>query len=135
MAASLASALALVLALLLFALAARRVVRRVTVFEHQRAVLYRRGKLARVLEPGVHWLTGFDVATQVVDVRPHVFVVPGQEVLTRDGVGLKVSLAGEVAIVDPGAAALTSQNAELALHAEAQLRLRAAVGAVSAEEF
>lgn len=117
------------------ALLARRAVRRQTVFEHQRAVLYRRGKIERVLEPGVHWLRGFDVAVSIVDVRPRVFVVPGQEVLTRDGVGLKVSLTGEVAVADPRAAALASQDAELALHADAQLRLRAAVAAVSAEQL
>lgn len=122
-------------ALLAALLLSRRWVRRVTVLEHERAVLYRAGRITDVLTPGVHWLLGFGVELTLVDVRARVFVVPGQEVLTSDGVGLKISLVGETAIVDPRAWVNASQSVDQSLYAEAQVRLREVVGAVTAEQL
>src|SRR5688572_27699084 len=58
---------------------------KVTIYEFQRGLLYRRGRFERGLEPGRYWLRARDTFVQAVDARPAFVTVPGQEVLTADG--------------------------------------------------
>jgi regulator of protease activity HflC (stomatin/prohibitin superfamily) len=73
---------------------------KVTIFEFQRGLLYLRGRFIRVLEPGVYWLRARDTFVRVVDVRPVLVTIPGQEVLTADGVTLKTSIAARYEVAD-----------------------------------
>jgi len=64
----------------------------------------------------------------VLDARPVIETIPGQEILSEDGVTLKVSLLLEFHVVDPKRAIRTSASFRDALYARAQVALRAAVG-------
>jgi regulator of protease activity HflC (stomatin/prohibitin superfamily) len=101
---------------------------RVRVFEFERALKYRRGRFVRVLGPGQHWVLRPTTTVTKLDVRPRFVSVPGQEVLSSDGVGLRVSLAGEYEITDPARAINDVENFQEALYLTLQLALRQIIG-------
>jgi regulator of protease activity HflC (stomatin/prohibitin superfamily) len=69
----------------------------------------------------------------MMDLRKTSIGVPGQEVLTADSVGLKLSLLLTYQVADPAKAAHESQNWYCDLYNAAQLAARAVVGGVSVE--
>ena len=85
-------------ALALAMLATRK---KLTVFEWQSALLYRDGVFKRTLAPGAHRFFAPPHSWIIFDCRPQFITLPGQEVLTRDALGLKVTLLAEVQIEDP----------------------------------
>jgi regulator of protease activity HflC (stomatin/prohibitin superfamily) len=68
---------------------ARRMFRRVTVYEFERGLRYVNGRFKDVLEPGRYWVYRPAVWVNTIDIRPQVVLVPGQEVVTSDGLQLK----------------------------------------------
>lgn len=126
--------LVLVMAVLLgVALIATNV--RITVFEYERGVRFRRGRFARVLEPGVYWYLPALTRVQKVDIRPARLVVQGQEVLSADGVAVKASVAATYRVTDPQRAILATDDYRTAVYTEVQLALRAVVSEAKAEEL
>ncbi len=101
----------------------------VTVYEYERGLRYVGGRFRGVVEPGRHWFVPFHETIHKVDVRPRVVIVPGQEVLTRDGVSLKVTVAAEYAVVDPDRAVNSVQSFVEALYLRLQVALREIIGA------
>jgi regulator of protease activity HflC (stomatin/prohibitin superfamily) len=71
----------------------------------------------------------FFTIIQKLDVRPQFVSITGQEVLSSDGVTLKVSLAANFEIVDPGIAVNKVKSFQEALYLELQLALREIIGA------
>ncbi len=108
--------------------------RRVVVFEYERGLEYRNGRFSRVLEPGAyrHWVHRTMVVK--VDVRPRVVAVAGQEVLTADGVPLRLSLAASFRVADPATAHNRVSSYHDALYLLLQLEVRRVVGASPVEE-
>jgi len=106
--------------------------RRVTVMEWERVVRYRRGLLAEVLGAGRYWRHGPLVR---LDLRPRTIALPGQEVLTADGVAVRASLAVVTRIAEPVTYLRASVAPEQAFYVAVQLALRAAVAAVAAEDL
>jgi regulator of protease activity HflC (stomatin/prohibitin superfamily) len=102
---------------------------RETVFEYERGLRYDRGAFTSVLEPGQYWYAPFHTTIQKVDVRPHFVSITGQEVLSADGVSLKVSIAANFEIVDANVAVNRVISYQEALYLELQLALREIVGA------
>ena len=96
-------------------------------------LLYHKGKFAGVLGAGRHirWGRYFSLGAQ--DLRKGALVVAGQEVLTADNVGLKISLLVNYQVADPAKAAHESQNWQSDLYNGAQLALRAVVSGVAVE--
>ncbi|HEY3194646.1 MAG TPA: slipin family protein [Candidatus Dormibacteraeota bacterium] len=109
--------------------------RRVTVFEFERGLRYRRGRFIGTLQPGTHWVTRRGGTITKVDVRPYVLAIPGQELLTSDGIGVKVSLIAGVEVVDPAAAINQVQNYTTTVYALIQVALRQIVSSRSLEEL
>ncbi|HEX2770944.1 MAG TPA: SPFH domain-containing protein, partial [Micromonosporaceae bacterium] len=64
---------------------------RITVMEWQRALLFTDGRFTRVLPPGRHRYNARRTSVHTVDVRPRSMLVAGQDLLTGDGVTIKVS--------------------------------------------
>jgi regulator of protease activity HflC (stomatin/prohibitin superfamily) len=93
--------LVLVVLVLAGGIAALSLFQRVRVFEFERALKYRAGRFVGVLGPGQHWLFRPSVDIRKLDVRPRFVSVPGQEVLSSDGVSLRTSLAAEYEIATP----------------------------------
>ncbi|NLF05946.1 MAG: hypothetical protein GX593_13225 [Actinomycetales bacterium] len=111
---------------------------RVTVQTFERAVLHQRGAQARVLEPGRHRYRRLGSAVHVVDLRPALLKVSGQELLTSDGVGVKASLAVRFRVEDALAWVMSSDaddGGREQLHLATQLAVRSFVGGLTAEEL
>jgi regulator of protease activity HflC (stomatin/prohibitin superfamily) len=104
-------------------------VRRMTVLEYEKGLKYAKGKFRSVLEPGQYWYMPFFTIIQKLDVRPRFVSVTGQELLSSDGVTLKVSLAANFEITDPNVAINTVKSFQEALYLELQLALREIIGA------
>jgi regulator of protease activity HflC (stomatin/prohibitin superfamily) len=108
---------------------------RVRVLEFERALEYRRGRFSKVLGPGHYWVFR-PVATVVkLDVRPRFVSVPGQEVLSSDGVGLRVSVAAEYELVDPARAVNETESFQESLYLTIQLALRQVVGETAIDDL
>ena len=97
------------------------------------ALLYHKGKFVMVLGAGRHIRWGRHFTLDAQDLRKATVLVAGQEVLTADNVGLKLSLLVTYQVTDPVKAAHETQNWQGDLYNAAQLALRAVVGGVAVE--
>lgn len=121
-----------VVSLLVLAIAGlyvRARLRRTTVFEYERGLLYVGGRFRSLLDPGQYWIWTPSRTVTKVDARPRIAAVPGQEVLTADGIAVKVSLVAQYRVSDPVVAINGQENYEAALHTELQLAIRRLVSA------
>lgn len=96
----------------------------------EQVLLYRDGVLVDRLAEGLHvyWKGTGKVAWKAVDLRERVADVAGQEVITADGVTLRVNLLVTWQVTDPAKAVSTVGDYARWLYREAQLALRAAAG-------
>jgi regulator of protease activity HflC (stomatin/prohibitin superfamily) len=60
--------------------------------EAHAGLLYRHGVFVRQINAGRHVIWGFGWTLNTMDLRKTSIAVPGQDVLTSDNVGLKLSL-------------------------------------------
>ena len=102
----------------------RREFQRVTIFEFQRGLRYDRGRFTGVVQPGQYRLLSRRATITKVDIRPRVVTVPGQEVITADGVSIRVSLSTEYEIADPAVAVNDHEDYAGAFYAALQHALR-----------
>jgi regulator of protease activity HflC (stomatin/prohibitin superfamily) len=121
--------LPLVIVVVVLLVLAAITVRQVTVFEFERALLYRGGRFSGVVGPGSYWVMPRRTRIIKVDIRPRHIVVPGQEVITADGVGLKLTVSAKFAVEDAAKAVHSSVSYETAIYTVLQLALRNLVGA------
>ena len=96
-------------------------------------LLYHKGKFATVLCAGRHVRWGRHYTAAFQDLRKASLVVAGQEVLSADNVGLKLSLVVTYQIVDAAKALHEAQNWQTDLYNTAQLALRGVVSGVAVE--
>jgi regulator of protease activity HflC (stomatin/prohibitin superfamily) len=101
---------------------------RILIFEYERGVHYSRGKFKGILEPGLHWYFKQVSTIHKLDMRPRFISVIGQELLSSDHIGVKISLAAKFQITDPYRAINSIDNYQEALYLELQLALREIVG-------
>ncbi|WP_024799599.1 slipin family protein [Nocardia sp. BMG51109] len=106
-----------------------------TVMEWQRTLLYRDGRLDKVLEPGRHRYDQRRCTLVPVDMRPRQLQVTGQELLTRDGLSLRVSLTVNWVVTDPVAFTTGAQYSETVLYAAVQEAARDKVAAHTLDEL
>jgi regulator of protease activity HflC (stomatin/prohibitin superfamily) len=119
---------------LIAALVLGSLVRVVTVYEYQRGLRYQRGRFSGLVEPGTHVVFRPMTDIHVLDGRPTALTVPGQEILTSDGVALKVSLTARYVVADAVAAITNDQNYVSALYTALHLGLRAALAGRTADD-
>ncbi len=105
-------------------------VKRVIIDECHQGVVVRRGVAEERLGAGAYWVFGWETRVEVYDLREKIINVPGQEVLSRDNVGLKVSLVVRYSIADPGLLRSRAAFPLEQIYSSAQIALRAAVGGV-----
>ncbi len=103
----------------------------VRVEAHERVLLFRDGGLVDEFGPGIHvfWKDAGKITWKAVDLREQVADVAGQEIMTADKVTLRVNLVVTYQITDPRAAVTVVSDHAQALYRQAQLVLRASVGA------
>ena len=89
------------LVLIFLGLVWRFSLRWVVIFENERGVVYKQGKFHRVLQPGGYWIYTYLEKVQKVDIRARFITIPGQDVLSSDNIGVKVSVAVNFRVDDP----------------------------------
>lgn len=102
--------------------------KRVTIFEYQRGLKYAKGRYASTLSPGQYLIFPAYTTIVPIDVRPEFITILGQDVLSADGVTLKVSLAAEFEVADPHVVINKNANSRNALYLTLQMALREIVG-------
>jgi regulator of protease activity HflC (stomatin/prohibitin superfamily) len=129
------TALVVVAIVTIVAVVAKYGLRRATVYEYERGIKYTRGKFQAVIPPGQYWYLAWFTTIRKVDVRPRFASITGQEILSSDGVTLKVSLAANFEVVDPGLAINKVQDFQETLYTELQLALRQIIGSVDIDSL
>ena len=108
----------------------------ITIYDYQKGLKYSRGKFIRILGTGYYWCFRPFTAVHIIDIRPKLVSVPGQEVLSSDGVTLKVSVSAQYDMVDIEKAVKNIANPyEEALHLILQLALRKVVSAYKIDDL
>jgi len=113
-----------------------RQTRRTTVYDFERGLLFDRGRFIKILEPGYYnyWWTRKRAIVKV-DLRAHSMVVASQEILSADGIPVRISLATVVAIQDPRKFFETTLNAQNAFYVDLQVAMREMVSTRSLEQL
>jgi regulator of protease activity HflC (stomatin/prohibitin superfamily) len=109
--------------------------RKITIYEYQQGLLYSRGKFIKILEPGNHWYYRPLQSVNKVDIRIMNVTIQGQEVLSLDNIGIKISLAASYKIVDPNIAINKVLNYQEALYLQIQLNLREIIGSKEVDDL
>lgn len=98
--------------------------------DHAVGVLWVDGQISRLLSAGSHafWKFNHNVAVEQVDLRLQSVEVTGQDILTRDKVGLRLNLSATFRYTDVLSAYTQLSKPTEHLYRELQFALRAAVG-------
>jgi len=106
-----------------------------TVFEYERGLRYRNGRLAGVLGPGRFWYSKRTGRITKIDVRPIILPIPGQELLTSDAIAVKVSLLATYEVADVALATNKAQNYVQSIYSAVQVAVREEVAALTIEQL
>jgi regulator of protease activity HflC (stomatin/prohibitin superfamily) len=102
--------------------------KRVTVYEYQKGLKYTKGRYSATLNAGQYWILSNFSAIVPVDIRSQFVTIPGQDVLSSDGVTLKVSLAAEFQVADANLAINKNASFQNSLYLTLQMAVREIVG-------
>jgi regulator of protease activity HflC (stomatin/prohibitin superfamily) len=104
---------------------------------HEAALLVVDGVVLETLAAGRHafWQVGRSVRVLKADLRPQALEVTAQEILTKDRVGIRVTLTAFTKIVDAAKALLGSQDAQSAIYRYVQFAIREAVASRTLDEI
>jgi regulator of protease activity HflC (stomatin/prohibitin superfamily) len=107
----------------------------ITVDPWERVLRYRRGQLVEVLPSGT--VRRFRSRSRLIriDLRPQLLLVPGQEVLTADGLSVRVSVLGTFAVDDAQLWHETVAEPREFLYAAIQIAVREAVATRTLEQL
>ena len=103
--------------------------------EYEVGLLYSNGRFARLLTPGAHWLFRPRAEVTRIDKRRQSMVVPSQELISADHVGIKVSLIVSYEVADPVKATHAVADYHAELYSAAQLALRRAASEYKVEDL
>jgi regulator of protease activity HflC (stomatin/prohibitin superfamily) len=107
-----------------------------TVRHYQRGLLYQRGRFVELLEPGRYRIWPWQAKSiDLVDIRETSQTVEGQEILTSDKIGVRVSLVAQFRVTDPVAARHNVENYLAQLYQDLQLTLRETITGQTLEEL
>lgn len=104
----------------------------------ERAVLFSSGRAPVVLAPGKHRIKRRKERHHIVDQRPTLTRISGQEILTLDGVGVKCGATVTYKVTNPltwCTATADDHGAQGFLYLDAQLVLRDVIGQVEATQL
>ena len=108
-----------------------------TVEAHEAGLLFVDGQLKERLGPGRHafWQVGRTVKITKVDLRPLPLEVTAQEILTKDRIGIRVTLTAFYKIADPEKAAVSATDVPNTLYRLVQFAIREAVATRTLDEI
>lgn len=104
---------------------------------HEAGLLMIDGELKERLLPGRHafWQVARTVKIAKVDLRPQPLEVTAQEILTKDRVGIRVTLTAFTKVIDPEKAVLAAADTSATLYRLVQFAIREAVATRSLDEI
>jgi regulator of protease activity HflC (stomatin/prohibitin superfamily) len=104
---------------------------------HEAGLLFVDGKLIERLPAGRHafWAVGRTVKIAKVDTRPTPLEVTAQEILTKDRVGIRVTLTAFTRVVDAEKAALAAGDVSNTVYRLVQFAIREAVATRTLDEI
>jgi regulator of protease activity HflC (stomatin/prohibitin superfamily) len=100
--------------------------RRQTVLAFQQGAVLLEGRVEKVLKPGRYWITPKRTLV-ICDMRPKPFQILAQEMLTADGMGVRMSLSGEYRVSDSALFLAESSDAFGAFYLEIRQALHLAL--------
>src|SRR5579883_3035727 len=105
--------------------------------ESRAGLLYLDNVLVRVLGPGNYgfWQWAGHPRVDSVDLRRQTIEVPGQEILTRDKVSVRVNILAEYQVLDPAAAKQAFKDYSEQMYRSLQLAVRQTLGRKTLEEI
>ena len=108
-----------------------------TVEEGKTGLLAIDGRFVRALGAGVYafWNVGISPRVEMVDLRLQTLEIPGQEILTRDKVSIRVNVWGEFQVVDAFQAKQSVKDYAEHLYRALQLAVRQTLGRRTLEEI
>jgi len=108
-----------------------------TVEEGKTGLLSIDGRFVRALGPGVYafWNVGISPRVELVDLRLQTVEIPGQEILTRDKVSIRVNVWAEYQVVDAVLAKQSVKDYAEHLYRALQLAVRQTLGRRTLEEI
>jgi regulator of protease activity HflC (stomatin/prohibitin superfamily) len=100
-------------------------------------VLFEDGNYIETLQPGKYafWKNVAKVTLVPVDLRETMLDIGGQEIMTADKVTLRLNAVATYRVADAHKALSAADDARQALYREAQLALRAVIGARELDQF
>ena len=116
---------------------AERLLDAFAVEQGQCGVLFEDGRYVETLPPGKYafWKNVAKVALVPVDLRETMLDIGGQEIMTADKVTLRLNAVATYRVADAHRALSAADDARQALYREAQLALRAVIGARELDQF
>jgi regulator of protease activity HflC (stomatin/prohibitin superfamily) len=96
-------------------------------------LLYHEGRVVETLAPGRHSRWGRDYQLVSLDTRRTLLQVPGQEVLSADNLGIKLSVTLTVQIVDAAKSVLAADSYAAHLYSATQTAIRTVVAGLTLE--
>jgi regulator of protease activity HflC (stomatin/prohibitin superfamily) len=96
--------------------------------EYQRGVIFRLGRIRKVMGPGLYWVIPAIDQKMQVDIRTKTVNIEPQETVTSDSVTIRVNAVLYYRIIDPSKAINRVENYEMAVYQIALTTLRNVVG-------
>lgn len=113
----------------------RKIFNIVTIFEYETGLRYHKGKFVGLISPGQYWIFALNSTILKIDTRPNYLTVGGQEILTSDGISIKISIAANYQVIDPILATHEVEDHMQALYLKLQLAVREIIGSMSFDEI
>ena len=103
--------------------------------QYERGILFKRGKYAKVLEPGWHVIWPIIESCKKIDIRTRAVDVPEQVAITSDNVSIKINAVIYYKVFDAGKALCEVENFQYAVGQLAQTTMRNVVGTVTLDQL
>jgi regulator of protease activity HflC (stomatin/prohibitin superfamily) len=106
----------------------------ITIFEFQKAVRYHRGQFTGIVGPSQFRYRTATTHFTVIEMREQTLTIPGQEVLTADALGIKLSLQCNWQVTDPIKAVTVVESYGATLYADIHAATRSVIQALTTEQ-
>lgn len=104
--------------------------------QYERALMYKDGKFERLLEAGKYTFWRWEaIELTYVSMRQMSEVISGQEMLTADKIGVRVSLIAQYVVDDPIKAINVTENFSQQLYQDLQLELRNQIAGLTIDQL
>jgi regulator of protease activity HflC (stomatin/prohibitin superfamily) len=106
-----------------------------TIYQYQKGLLFKDGKLVKHLDAGHYRYLSKRSSIDVFDMRKRALSISGQEILTKDNIGIRITVVGQIQIINAEKTMQSTESYMVDVYALAQLSLRDAVAGVTLDEL